>query len=180
MESRDRVAESGIDLVQRTTHVAIQKLDGSLFRVRFDRLTPREKDYMRAMADGRLTTGVASLRIICSCRNVRMSSRYSYPRYSRNERVYPAKYLAFVGQVNVVISARYSNELRVRKVLLKQGDRSLPSLCSETTVTASRVGALLRVLHVHRSWDRPDPGIYFPKCRHTHVGHLSADRAFSF
>ena len=65
----------GIDLVQRTTHVAIQKLDGSFFRVRFDRLTPREKDYMRAMADGRLRTGVASLRIICSCRNVRMSSR---------------------------------------------------------------------------------------------------------
>jgi hypothetical protein len=40
-----------IDVVQRTTHVAIQKLDGSFFRVRFDRLTPREKDYMRALAD---------------------------------------------------------------------------------------------------------------------------------
>jgi hypothetical protein len=41
----------GIDVVQRATTVAIQKLDGSFFRVRFDRLTPREKDYMRAMAD---------------------------------------------------------------------------------------------------------------------------------
>jgi len=40
-----------LDVVKRTTHVAIQKLDGSFFRVRFDRLTPREKDYMRALAD---------------------------------------------------------------------------------------------------------------------------------
>jgi len=33
------------------TTVAIQRLDRSFFRVRFDRLTPREKDYLRAMAE---------------------------------------------------------------------------------------------------------------------------------
>ncbi len=37
--------------MQEATTVAIQKLDGSFFRVRFDRLTPREKDYLRALAD---------------------------------------------------------------------------------------------------------------------------------
>jgi hypothetical protein len=31
--------------------VAIRRLDESFFRVRFDRLTPREKDYLRAMAE---------------------------------------------------------------------------------------------------------------------------------
>lgn len=31
--------------------IARERLDGSFFRVRFDRLTPREKDYLRAMAD---------------------------------------------------------------------------------------------------------------------------------
>jgi AAA ATPase domain len=39
------------DVVKRATVVAIKKLDGSFFRVRFDRLTPREKDYMRALAE---------------------------------------------------------------------------------------------------------------------------------
>ena len=38
-------------IVKRATQVAIQKLDGSFFRVRFDRLTPREKDYLRALAE---------------------------------------------------------------------------------------------------------------------------------
>lgn len=36
---------------QSATAVAIQRLDRSFFRVRFDRLTPREKDYLRAMAE---------------------------------------------------------------------------------------------------------------------------------
>ena len=40
-----------IDVVRQATEVAIRKLDESFFRVRFDRLTPREKDYMRALAD---------------------------------------------------------------------------------------------------------------------------------
>ena len=36
----------------RAAHTAvIQRLDESFFRVRFDRLTPREKDYLRAMAE---------------------------------------------------------------------------------------------------------------------------------
>lgn len=41
----------GIDVVRRATDVAVRKLDESFFRVRFDRLTPREKDYLRALAD---------------------------------------------------------------------------------------------------------------------------------
>ena len=35
----------------QTTLVAIADLDASFFRVRFDRLTPVEKHYMRAMAE---------------------------------------------------------------------------------------------------------------------------------
>ncbi|WP_411833113.1 AAA family ATPase [Pseudoxanthomonas mexicana] len=35
---------------QAATDVSIRKLDGSFFRVRFDRLTPGERDYMRALA----------------------------------------------------------------------------------------------------------------------------------
>lgn len=38
-------------VVTRATAAAIKKLDQSFFRVRFDRLTPREKDYIRALAD---------------------------------------------------------------------------------------------------------------------------------
>ena len=40
-----------VDDVLDATNVAIRKLDESFFRVRFDRLTPREKDYMRALSD---------------------------------------------------------------------------------------------------------------------------------
>jgi len=40
----------GLEDVQNATTLAIRKLDESFFRVRFDRLTPREKDYLRAMA----------------------------------------------------------------------------------------------------------------------------------
>lgn len=38
-------------VIPHVTVMAIKKLDGSFFRVRFDRLTPREKDYLRALAD---------------------------------------------------------------------------------------------------------------------------------
>lgn len=41
--------EKGV--VARATEAAIKKLDESFFRVRFDRLTPREKDYLRALAE---------------------------------------------------------------------------------------------------------------------------------
>ncbi len=46
-------AESPITLddVLRATDTARAALDQSFFRVRFDRLTPREKDYLRAMAE---------------------------------------------------------------------------------------------------------------------------------
>lgn len=36
--------------VERAGHLAMEALDRSFFRVRFDRLTPREQDYLRAMA----------------------------------------------------------------------------------------------------------------------------------
>lgn len=41
----------GRELVRRATDAAIAKLDRSFFRVRFDRLTPREQDYLRALAE---------------------------------------------------------------------------------------------------------------------------------
>ncbi|MBI2683542.1 MAG: ATP-binding protein, partial [Acidobacteriales bacterium] len=37
-------------VVQSATTGAINKLDQSFFRVRFDRLTPREKEYLHALA----------------------------------------------------------------------------------------------------------------------------------
>lgn len=37
--------------VERATGEALERLDHGFFRVRLDRLTPREKDYMRAMAE---------------------------------------------------------------------------------------------------------------------------------
>ena len=39
------------DDVQRATIEALAELDASFFRVRFDRLTPGQKRYMRAMAE---------------------------------------------------------------------------------------------------------------------------------
>ena len=42
---------SSIIFVQAASAVALKRLDDGFFRVRFDRLTPREKDYMRAMAE---------------------------------------------------------------------------------------------------------------------------------
>lgn len=40
-----------IDDVKMATNLAISELDASFFRVRFDRLTPTEKKYLRAMAE---------------------------------------------------------------------------------------------------------------------------------
>jgi hypothetical protein len=40
-----------IDIVRQATRESIQRLDTNFFRVRFDRLTPREKQYLRALAD---------------------------------------------------------------------------------------------------------------------------------
>lgn len=41
----------GAQDVATATDLAVRRLDESFFRVRFDRLTPREKDYLRAMAE---------------------------------------------------------------------------------------------------------------------------------
>jgi hypothetical protein len=40
-----------IDIIGPTTVAAVKKLDENFFRVRFDRLTPREREYLRALAD---------------------------------------------------------------------------------------------------------------------------------
>lgn len=39
------------DTVRNTTAIVVPRLDQNFFRVRFDRLTPNEKNYLRAMAD---------------------------------------------------------------------------------------------------------------------------------
>ena len=40
-----------LDIVRRATHAVIERLDRNFFRVRFDRLTPSEKRFLRAMAE---------------------------------------------------------------------------------------------------------------------------------
>lgn len=54
-----------LDIVHQATQESIRKLDQSFFRVRFDRLTPREKDYLRALselgADPQRSGDIASL-----------------------------------------------------------------------------------------------------------------------
>ena len=51
-QSWNHAEKSPISLVnvQKATATVIQRLDANFFRVRFDRLTPREKEYLRAMA----------------------------------------------------------------------------------------------------------------------------------
>lgn len=41
----------GLAVVRETTQQVVKRLDENFFRVRFDRLTPREKQYLRAMAE---------------------------------------------------------------------------------------------------------------------------------
>jgi hypothetical protein len=41
----------GADVIRDATAESIRRLDANFFRVRFDRLTPREKQYLRALAD---------------------------------------------------------------------------------------------------------------------------------
>lgn len=40
-----------VDVAKQATAAAIRRLDHNFFRVRFDRLTPREKEYLRALAE---------------------------------------------------------------------------------------------------------------------------------
>jgi hypothetical protein len=41
----------GLKVIRQTSELVSQRLDENFFRVRFDRLTPREKTYLRAMAE---------------------------------------------------------------------------------------------------------------------------------
>lgn len=41
----------GLTVVERTSDTVVHRLDENFFRVRFDRLTPREKKYLRVMAE---------------------------------------------------------------------------------------------------------------------------------
>jgi hypothetical protein len=52
-QSWNMAEDSPIDLalIQKTTIASTARLDQSFFRVRFDRLTPREKDYLCALAE---------------------------------------------------------------------------------------------------------------------------------
>ena len=52
-QSWNMAQQSPIDLplIKRTTIASTIRLDESFFRVRVDRLTPREKDYLRALAE---------------------------------------------------------------------------------------------------------------------------------
>jgi GTPase SAR1 family protein len=52
-QSWNLAAQSPIDfaLIEQTTVSSTTRLDNSFFRVRFDRLTPREKDYLCALAE---------------------------------------------------------------------------------------------------------------------------------
>lgn len=52
-QSWNMAEQSPIDLtlIQRTTVASTTRLDQRFFRVRFDRLTPREKDYLSALAE---------------------------------------------------------------------------------------------------------------------------------
>lgn len=52
-QSWNLATESPMDLalIQKTTVSSTTRLDNSFFRVRFDRLTPREKDYLCALAE---------------------------------------------------------------------------------------------------------------------------------
>lgn len=58
--------------VQNATKTVLQRLDDNFFRVRFDRLTPREKDFMRAMAE--LGSGAQRISDIAEVLGAKVSS----------------------------------------------------------------------------------------------------------
>ena len=62
----------GIDAVHTASVTAVAALDESFFRVRFDRLTPKEKKYLRAMAE--LGAGPHRSGDIASCYGASVSS----------------------------------------------------------------------------------------------------------
>lgn len=61
-----------VEVIRNATDASIRKLDESFFRVRFDRLTPREKDYMRALAE--LGPGQHRSGDIADCLKVKVQS----------------------------------------------------------------------------------------------------------
>ena len=62
----------GFEVVVHATAASIQKLDESFFRVRFDRLTPREKEYLRAIAH--MGNGAQRSGDIADCLGVKVQS----------------------------------------------------------------------------------------------------------
>ncbi len=52
-QARNHAAQSpiGLQVIRETSDLVSRRLDENFFRVRFDRLTPREKTYLRAMAE---------------------------------------------------------------------------------------------------------------------------------
>jgi hypothetical protein len=61
-----------LEVVRQATEVVVNRLDKNFFRVRFDRLTPKEKEYLRAMAS--LGPGPYRSSEIASVQGVKTSS----------------------------------------------------------------------------------------------------------
>jgi hypothetical protein len=61
-----------VQVVERATPTVIERLDRNFFRVRFDRLTPREKQYLRAMAH--LGSGPYRTGDIAECLGVKINT----------------------------------------------------------------------------------------------------------
>jgi hypothetical protein len=61
-----------LDTVREATQVVTQRLDENFFRVRFDRLTPKEKTYLRAMAE--LGPGPYRTSEIASCLGTKLTT----------------------------------------------------------------------------------------------------------
>lgn len=64
--------EITLQLVKEATAIVVQRLDENFFRVRFDRLTPKEKGYLRAMAS--LGSGPYRSKDIATAQEVKTSA----------------------------------------------------------------------------------------------------------
>ena len=64
--------EITLQLVKEATAIVVQRLDENFFRVRFDRLTPKEKEYLHAMAS--LGSGPYRSNDIATVQGVKMSA----------------------------------------------------------------------------------------------------------
>lgn len=61
-----------LPIVEAAAAIAVQRLDQNFFRVRFDRLTPGEKNFLRAMAE--LGPGASRSGDIAACLGVKVNS----------------------------------------------------------------------------------------------------------